>query len=368
MFFNKINHDTIGLTELLKGCRPIKDDQGNILVQTIENMQLVCLTTDEEFSVNRFANPLSALVDTSRSYGNLTIHNTSDQPIIIPPQSAYLTSYQAQDHATAKAVYVPARGRVAADDSRCVESSQPGAIDTGRPINRKILPFQLREYSLMKVNQKGYNQLWESIDQFNRSVKVNGGSHIKYYFNQYEKQINEFIAHFERPAKTIGTIVLIDGEIVAIDKFPSFEYTEQIWDVLIRDCYGALVIASQIKGQKGDALFTKTLAHMRRENGESEADFLIRALNATKAQLTGNVTDRLQECLNLEFKQKADDNATKECNSRILENEGYIGQVLSESDFHLLVSIVKKASFNPETIRQAEELRQKAKRQSWFKL
>jgi hypothetical protein len=107
---------------------------------------------------------------------------------------------------------------------------------------------------------------------------------------------------------------------------------------------------------------------MRREKDESEADFLIRALNATKSQLTGNMLERLRECLSLEFTLKADDNSMKECNSRILENEGYIGQVLSESDFHLLVSVVKKASFNPETLRQAEELRQKAKRQSWFKL
>lgn len=370
MFFNRITNDTnpIGLTELLKGCRPIKDEAGNILVQTIDNMQLVCLTMDEEFSVNRFANPLSALVDTSRSYGNLTIHNTSDQPIIIPPQSAYMTSYPAQDHATAKAIYVPARGRVDADDSRCVESSQPGTIDTNKPIKRKILPFQLREYSFTKVNLKGYNQLWENIEQFNRSVKVKGGSHIKYYFNQYDKQINEFIAHFERPTKTIGTIVLLDGEIVAIDKFPSFEYAEQIWDVLIRDCYGALVIASQIKGLKGDSLFTKTLAEMRRKDGESEANFLIRTLEATKAKLTGNVMDRLQDCLTLEFKQKADDNSSMKCNSRILENEGYIGQALSESNFHLLVSIVKKAAFNPETLREAEKLRQKAKRQAGFKL
>ena len=32
---------------------------------------------------------------------------------------------------------------------------------------------------------------------------------------------------------------MIDGEIVAIDKFPSFTYAAQVWDLLIRDCYGS---------------------------------------------------------------------------------------------------------------------------------
>jgi hypothetical protein len=48
-------------SELLKGCRPIKDSKGNIIVQSIQNMQVVCLTTDREYSLdNRFANPLTA--------------------------------------------------------------------------------------------------------------------------------------------------------------------------------------------------------------------------------------------------------------------------------------------------------------------
>jgi hypothetical protein len=368
MLFNSVKEETVELTELLKGCRPIKDGAGNIIVQTIRNMQLVCLTTDDAYSVNGFGNPLSVLTDTSRSYGNLTIHNTGDEPIIIPPQSTYLTAYQAQDHATAKAVYIPARTRVAVDDSRCVESSQPGPIDPAKPLERKVLPFQLREFSWMKVNVKGYNQLWESIERFNQSVGVNGGAHIKHYFSRYQQEINSFIAHFERLPRTIGTIVLIDGEIVAIDKFPSFGYAEQIWDVLIRDCYGALVIASQVNGKRGEALFTQTLAGLRRREGESEADLLMRALRGTKARLTNGVTTRLQQCLTLTFAQKPDENSTGACRSHVLENEGYIGQVLTQSDFHLLVSVVKKASFKPERLREAIALREKARRQARFRL
>jgi hypothetical protein len=76
---------------------------------------------------------------------------------------------------------------------------------------------------------------------------------------RYQQEINSFIAHFERLPRTIRTIVLIDGEIVAIDNFPNFRYAEQIWDVLIRDCCGALVIASQVNGKGGEALFIKCL-------------------------------------------------------------------------------------------------------------
>ena len=55
-------------TELLKGCRPVKDSDGNIVVQSILNMEIVCLTTDKEYSLDdRFANTLEVLSASNRN-------------------------------------------------------------------------------------------------------------------------------------------------------------------------------------------------------------------------------------------------------------------------------------------------------------
>ena len=68
--------NTRDFTELLKGCRPVKDRDGNIIVQSIMNMQIVCLTTDKEYSLDeRFANPLTSLQAGNSSYGQISFSN-----------------------------------------------------------------------------------------------------------------------------------------------------------------------------------------------------------------------------------------------------------------------------------------------------
>ena len=54
MLITKKNYtmNTREFSELLKGCRPLNDMDGNIIVQSIMNMELVCLTTDNEYSLD----------------------------------------------------------------------------------------------------------------------------------------------------------------------------------------------------------------------------------------------------------------------------------------------------------------------------
>ena len=99
--------NTREFVELLKGCRPIKDKNGNIVVQSILNMQLVCLTTDKEYSLDeRFANPLTSLQASNSSYGQIGLSNTANKEVIIPTQSAVMTKQSAQNHGMIKAGYI----------------------------------------------------------------------------------------------------------------------------------------------------------------------------------------------------------------------------------------------------------------------
>jgi hypothetical protein len=356
------------LEDLLKGCRLQKDANG-IIVQTIRNMQLVCLTTDDEFSVNRFANPLTVL-GSNKAYGHLHLRNPdAHKDMIVPAQIAVITKLQAQNHGMVKAGFIKAGSFTDFNDAGCVQGSQAGAIrEDANSQDIRFIPFGAREFIWDKANNNGHlDNIYAAIEKVGRDTGANSGKYLDQYFTKFDKEINEFIAHFERPARTIGTIVLIDGEIVAIDKFPSFEYCEQIWDCLIRDCYGAIAITEENKGKKGAKLFTEMLSKTVRENGESDIAFLQRTLSKTKHSISSNVKERLEDAMELEFSETRDADGSG-YKSTILKTEGYIGQVISESSFYHLVSIVKKESFNPERFRAASEIRNKAKKQSKFEL
>jgi hypothetical protein len=359
----------IDVQELLKGMRPLKDEDGNIVVQSINNMQIVCLTTDAEYDIDKFANPLALSVDTERSYGHLTIHNEESKPAIVLPQATYLTKKAAQDHAMVKAGYVPSSSARDFDDACCVESTQGGYIHKRDEVRGTVLPYYLREASLQVVGQDSYGKIWPSIGSFNNSVSAGMSSrqHISDYFKKYDKKLEQFIAHFEKPKQCIGAIVLVAGEIVAIDKFPSFVYTDQVWDTLIRDCYGSIAITEEIKSVDQDKRFTTLSEKSKKKAGEPVGDYLRKILNKTKKSIEDDVKERIEEIFDVEFTKKID-SSKDGYKSEILESEGYIGQVISESGYNHLVSIVKRSAFDAKRLRKASEMRNKAKSQDRFSL
>lgn len=358
----------IDIQELLKGMRPLKDESGNIVVQSINNMQIVCLTTDAEYNIDKFANPLAVSVDTQRGYGHLTIHNEDNKPVITLPQAAYLTKKRVQDHAMVKAGYIPSSTTRDFDDACCVESSQPGSINANdNQMRRTILPYYLKETSLSVVGVDNMGKLWDKIGSFNSSVGAGTRQHIVDYYDKHDKKLEQFIAHFEKPKNCIGAIVLVDGEIVAIDKFPSFVYTDQVWDTLIRDCYGSIAITEEIKNVNQDKRFTDLSNKSKRKTGEPVGDYLRKILGKTKKSIEDDVRERIEDIFEIEFTKKLD-NSKDGYKSEILESEGYIGQVISESGYNHLVSIVKRSAFDPKRLRKASEMKKKARSQDRFSL
>lgn len=356
------------VTELLKGCRPIKDTNGKIVVQSILNMELVCLTCDDEFSIDRFENPFNANASNS-TYGEITLKNNSSNPMIVPTQIAAITKQRAQNHGMVKAGYVPSNTSHRFNDAGCVEGSQGGTYSdvTGKEL--RLIPVSMREMLYAKVGEtSGHGNIYPAIEELGRETKSNAGTYLNKYFEKYDEKLETFIAHFERPEKLIGTIVLIDGEIVAIDKFPSFRYAEQVWDVLIRDCYGALAIISESRNEVSLKSFTNTLSATRRKANESVIDQLARALNKMEDNNSFSINERLEDLLTLEFESELDPDSDRTYKSKMLKDEGYLGQVISEGGFHHLVSIIKKKAFNPEAYRIHNELARKARKQNEFTL
>lgn len=356
------------LADLLKGCTTVKNKDGQIIVQTIHNMKLVCLTTDDEYSINKFADPMDVLAS-NKQYGHLHLKNPSGKDMIIPAQIAVMTKQSAQNHGMVKASFVPKLSSKDYRDAGCVQGSQTGYINENKSNTMiRMIPFGAREFIFEKAGQTGsHTNIYAAITRMGEQTGSNNGNYLDQYFAKFDKKLAEFIAHFERPEKCIGVIVFVDDEIVAIDKYPSFEYCEQVWDTLIRDCYGAIAIAEEKKNKKGDNLFTKILKKTDQKNKENTADYLLRVLGKVKTKITDDVTDKINDLLNVDFNGRLDESSDK-YKSHILSHDGYVGQVISEGNFNYLVSIVKRESFNPEKIKKASEMMQKAKSQRKFKL
>jgi hypothetical protein len=373
IIFKKHTMNTREFTELLKGCRPVKDRDGNIIVQSILNMQIVCLTTDAEYSLDsRFGNPLTALRAGNSSYGQINFTNTENKEIIVPTQMAVMTKQRAQNHGMSKAGYIGKKGSVTYNDAGCVQGSQTGHFSETNEF--RMLPVTMREMAFETVGStQGHSNLYPAIHKLGRDTASNTDSYLNKYFEKYDKKLEQFIAHFERPSNLIGIIVLIDGEIVAIDKFPSFTYAEQVWDMMIRDCYGSLAVISELKNKSNSNIFTQVYEDEKRNRHVDVVDLLEATLKKTKRTITQSVEEKIQELLELIFDASIDTEGNPNTTSRapksfILKTEGYVGQVITENEFNHIVSIVKKEAFNPNALRQVNELKRKARRQDRFSL
>lgn len=356
-------------SELLKGCRPVKDNDGNIIVQSILNMQIVCLTTDDEFSLDdRFANPLTSLVASNSSYGEIVFSNTGNKEVIIPTQMAVITEQSAQNHAMTKAGYIDSQKTITYDDAGCVEGSRGGYFHNTSEY--RMLPVTIREMAFNAANEsEGYSRLYPAIRKLGVETKSDTAEYVDKYYSKYDKKLEQFIAHFERPKKLIGTIVLVDGEIIAIDKFPSFTYAEQVWDIMIRDCYGALAIISELNNKSCEKIFTDIFNRIGKVGKMPLHEKLRMSLNSVKMELNHRVEEKITDILDIVFDVNAEDeDSNANVKSYMLKSEGYLGQLISESNYNHLVSIIKKDSYDVNAMRIVNELRNKAKRQQRFSL
>jgi len=361
-------------TEMLKGCRPVKDRDGNIIVQSIMNMQVVCLTTDKEYSLDtRFANPLTSLTAGNRAYGEINFTNNENKEVILPTQMAVMTKQSAQNHSMIKAGYLNKNASVTYHDAGCVQGSQGGHFRGTSEF--RMIPVTIREMLFDSIGKHdGYSRIYPAIRKLGQDTESNANEYLDKYFNKYDKKLEQFIAHFERPKNLIGTIVLVDGEIVAVDKYPSFTYAEQVWDLMIRDCYGALAVISELKNKSSELIFTETYEDLKKSHQTNVIDLLEKALKKTKENMTADVHEKIQELLELTFEATLDTEGQSSGSgapkSYVLnsDNSGYVGQVICESEYNHLVSVVKRERFNPNALRDLNELRKKARRQDRFSL
>jgi hypothetical protein len=82
---------------------------------------------------------------------------------------------------------------------------------------------------------------------------------LEFFLKHFRKELDEFVAEFECVPRQIGAIILVDDQVVGVERTPSHAYWQSVWPCLIRECYGSLAIrVAQLKGESAGAPASRT--------------------------------------------------------------------------------------------------------------
>ncbi len=178
------------------------------------------------------------------NYDCLEFITLEDKLTVVPNGFTLITKEPAQDRTVPITHVLNKFKKVSA---YCVQSSQGGLMNpkNNHLQTRRLLPLRIRQYAY-QIHQKNSDigALWGQLGKMNKQTGVKGDYLVR-FFDNFKQQLEEFIAQFEPVYKQRGAITIINGRVVGIDIMPSYQSFLKIWELLIRDCYGAEAIIQQ---------------------------------------------------------------------------------------------------------------------------
>ena len=237
------------IRELLSG---YKTDTDNI--QVAGNMTVIPLVSDQPFTTG-----VGEVDDVSlkkdMEYGKLCFENQSGRVGIVLQGATIITEQRAQDRTVPRATIIKGKGTENVG-AFCVQSSQAGYIDANRLGDEAkegdspfmILPPTLRAKALGAGD--GYDRLWKHLEHYSGAFSgMASTACLKDIYTKYKDQLDEFVAQFEPVPNQLGAIVLINGDVVAVDIMPTYESWRKMWRTLIRDSYGVEAVRTADQSQ-----------------------------------------------------------------------------------------------------------------------
>ena len=211
-----------------------------------------------------------------------------------------------------------------------------------------FLPFSLRETALSKRAQTDFKKLWEDIARFNSSLGIRQPSaHLEYFFDNFSKELNDFVAQFEPVKDQIGAIVLLDGNIVGIERTPNYTYWLTVWEPLIRGCYGALAVEYQKNKTDFSNVkdITKIVTPLNVTKVKSLADLISEYEKAEESQ-DDKVKKLVRGILDSEvFSDQATEQTVSSSVRKHIQNDHFTGQIVVDGPMCIYTSLITKKNW-----------------------
>lgn len=311
------------ISEILRGMQPGR-------LQTVGIMQVLPLTGDPDLFDADLISPQDEMRKTSTGttdYGSMEFDNPTDKVLLVPCHVGYVTKQAAQDHAMAHAGLVEKKKKRRFSTAMCIQENQGGYIAKDQH-KMLILPYALRERALALREKKEYGKLWDDISTFNRDLGIRQSGrrgHLEFFLEKFKQELDQFVAEFERVPQQCGAIILINGQVVGVERAPSPHFWGDIWRPLVRECYGSLAI--QVRQKTGPAAVPKTRVPLR--GRVSSLDDLDRALSERSRKQDQKAREIIRKLLSEPF-ERTDEQKLLKYQITTVKNGQFTGQVVQD--------------------------------------
>jgi hypothetical protein len=322
--------------------------------QIVGLMEVIPLIAQDETHFTRAFSVPSADMELAGNptYGSVTLKNRGSGPLVTPTNATWVTKHAAQDHAMAKAGLLGPGKTQRYDNAACVQATQGGAIPAGQHAFQ-ILPATLRKGITKELaDRREYGKFWPNIAAMNSSLGINDrGGHLTMMFEQFAKELMQFIAEFEIVKNQIGAIILINGQLVGIEIAPTPEYWKSVWEPLIRFCYGPeALLASRKLGEQGLKTAMESRPRMNINNVRTLDDLDQALSNLRKAEqerAEKSIRDVIDTSLNFEIDTKLPFNDPSLGNvtyTLLSTYKDYVGQIVEDEGYVVYCSLVNASA------------------------
>lgn len=322
----------ITVKDILKGTQPGR-------MQTVGYMQIIPLTSD--LVDDNFAMPNKAEVGTA-GYGSMVVKNTDpDLPMILPFAAGYIVSQAAQDHATPSAKIIKGSQQITINNAACIQESQGGHIRKGLH-QMTILPWALKETTLISKEEESYSKLWPSIKQFNVSLGLMDRGHLEDFIKKFKEDLNEFLGQFEVVHKQVGAIILMNGFVVGIERAPNYKYWKELWGPLVRECYGSLAV--QYAKKFGDNPSPPRTRIPLKSVGVNSLGDIRKALDEAQSKETDTTKGIVKKFISKRFIRNEDE-TVEGLSVETVNHDQFTGQIVRDSEKVVYASLVAKGNW-----------------------
>lgn len=297
-------------------------------MQTVGIMQVIPLMGDADLYDQDIIGPEDEDYKTefgTSDYGEMSFDNPTNKVLLVPCHVGYVVSQAAQDHAMSHAGLVDKNKSKTYKDAMCIQQSQGGHISKGQH-QMTILPYALREAATRVSSKRSYSKLWDNIAEFNRSMGVGSGDgHLEYFLKHFSKELDLFLAEFECINGQCGAIILMNGQVVGVERAPSPKFWMQVWRPLIRDCYGSLAIEIGNKTSAGSVPKTRVPLRGNIRSLDDLGDALIARCRKQKQEVGKVINKLLDDPFSV-----ATEESLRRYQISTVENDQFCGQIVSD--------------------------------------
>lgn len=311
---------------------------GNVkfgIPQSAGNMIVFPIISDKEDTDISGDMVLTIAADTD--YSRLTIKNIDEKPVIVPQGARFWGKGQERTNLYSTVINGESQKTL---NVGCIEPSNASHITIGAK-DYSFIPARLRLPALLKQDNANFQVLWGDIEKYLSDAGLKEGRALHVFYDNFKKELEEFVAQFEPVEKQIGALIIINNQVAGIEIYPNYLAWSKIWRLLLRDSYGTDAIALIRKKQVASY---KPIIDIDKISDFEGLENEVKNLKADFLNFSKDLVDKVLE-ENIEMSNRETSGTFKVNN---LQSQTMIGQLITKNDKMVYASLIRNYGYVPQ--------------------